>query len=142
MDLTIDVDKFRLNIRVAALLCTQKGFLFEKGKDGYYFVLGGRVKINESSLEAAKREIFEEISVSVNDIKLVSVVENFFVKGETSFHEICFVYSSSDIINPELPKNIVELTTEVLQTVDVRPPIIKKIIAENKNEVSHFIIKA
>lgn len=141
MDLTIDLDKFKLNIRVAVLVRTDDGILFEKGKDGYYFVLGGRVKIGESSLEAAKREVLEEVFVEVHDLKLVSLIENFFTKGESSFHEICFVYSSDSIMKLEPPENIVACKKEDLQEKDIRPAIVKKIITEEQNGISNFIIK-
>lgn len=142
MDLTLDVDQFKLNIRVAVLIRTDKGLLFEKGKDGYCFALGGRVKINESSLDAAKREVFEEISVEVSDLKLVSLIENFFVKGASSVHEICFVYSGNSIVTTELPGNIVAIKREDFQEKDIRPEIIKKIIIEEQGGISHFIVKS
>ena len=54
-DLSLNVDDFYLNIRVAIIARTKNGFILEKKKTSeYYFLIGGRMKINESSLEAAK----------------------------------------------------------------------------------------
>jgi 8-oxo-dGTP pyrophosphatase MutT (NUDIX family) len=140
MDLTLELGQHKLNIRVAVLVRTTKGVLFEKGKDGYYFALGGRVKIGESSFDAAKREVQEEIGLHVDVLKLVSIVENFFTHKGFSFHEVCFVYLLEDIVDLELPENIVAFTDVDLQSKDVRPEVIKKIINEKQEVVSHFII--
>jgi len=140
MDLTLELGQYTLNIRVAVLVRTDTGFLFEKGKDGYYFALGGRVKIGESSLVAAKRELQEEIGLDVDALKLVSIVENFFTHKGSSFHEVCFVYLVEGVVNMDLPENIVALGNLDLQGADIRPEIIKKIITEKQESVSHFII--
>ena len=69
MDLTLPIEDKILNIRVAVILKTKIGYVLEKSKNGYFFVLGGRIKINESSEQAARREVFEE----GNEIDILTV---------------------------------------------------------------------
>ena len=81
MDLTIPVGDTILNIRAVVLVKVQGGYLFERHlKNGYYYAVGGRVQINESSVDSAVRELKEEINIDikVEDLKLKAVIENFF----------------------------------------------------------------
>lgn len=142
MDITTQVGNYKLNVRVAVLVRNAQGFLFEKSEQGYYFSVGGRVKAGESSLDAAKREVFEELSVHVDDLSLISIIENFFENKGSSFHELCFVYSSENVFALELPENIVVLREEELEGQDIRPEIIKTIVSETSKGVSHFIVKS
>ena len=140
MDLTIQVENTKLNIRVAVLAETKNGFIFEK-RDvvDYYFLLGGRVKINEDSLETAKREVLEEIGYEIKDMELVSVVENFYDESAGPVHEICFFYRSSEILDFALPEGFIELDLTQIDSLDVRPKIIKEIVKQPKGIVSHHI---
>lgn len=140
MDLTIKVDDYKLNIRVAVLVQTKEGYLFEKSSNGYCFTLGGRVKINESSLGAARREVEEEIGHKIGDIKLVSVIENFYTHVDSDVHEFCFVYRQNEIIDINLPDNFAQISEDDLASVEIKPGIIKKIIMEGGDVVSHHIV--
>ena len=142
MDLTIQFDKIKLNIRVAVLARTDKGYIFEKSNKGYLFTMGGRVKANETSLEAAQREVQEEIGYALNpDVKLIAVVENFFSTSDSAVHEICFVYSQEEVVEIDLPDNFVQIQESDLESEDIRPEIIKKIIKSSRNGISHYLIK-
>jgi 8-oxo-dGTP pyrophosphatase MutT (NUDIX family) len=142
MDLSIQLENVKLNIRVAVLIKTNKGYLFEKGKDDYLFALGGRVKVNESSLQAAQREVLEEIGYTLKpDVKLMAVVENFFNTATSAVHEICFVYNQEEVVEIDLPDNFVQVQESDLAQEDIRPEIIKKIIMEVRGGISHYVIK-
>jgi len=141
MDLTIQLNNIKLNIRVAVLIKTSKGYIFEKGNDGYFFTLGGRVKINESSLEAAQREVREEIDYDMTQGKLVAIVENFFGPIDAVVHEICFVYRQHEMITVDLPSNFLELDERDLINKDIRPEIIRKIIIDTNDGIAHYILK-
>lgn len=45
-DLTVLVDNIILNVRAAILIETPSGFIFEKSKDDFLFVTGGRIHVN------------------------------------------------------------------------------------------------
>jgi 8-oxo-dGTP pyrophosphatase MutT (NUDIX family) len=139
MDLSLQVSNTTLNIRVAVLAKTPKGYIFEQSKSGYLFALGGRVKINETSLDAAKREVLEEIGYKVKEATFLTVIENFFDAAEERVHEICFVYILPEDIAAPIPENFVELAEDELETRDVRPEILKRIIIESKDGAPHHL---
>ena len=48
-----------------------KHLLLLQNKDGKFELPGGHIKINESLLEGAKREFFEETGIRINRLKLI-----------------------------------------------------------------------
>ena len=55
-------------------------------------LVGGRVKIGESSEDTLKREIKEEMGKEIEILEYVSTIENFFDADDMPYHEIMFVY--------------------------------------------------
>lgn len=54
--------------------------------------LGGTIELGERAADAVKRELNEELGVTVTDARLLSVVENIFDwQGQTA-HEIDFIF--------------------------------------------------
>lgn len=143
MDLTFQADQNKLNIRVAVILKSEEGYIFCEHKEGYYYPVGGRVKINESSLEAAYREVQEELGYEMRAVKLCSVLENFFVHGQTSIrvHEFCFIYECEDILEINLPQYFVSLNKDEVAKKDVRPRLTKELIAHPAEHLVHQISK-
>ena len=140
MDLSILVQDTILYIRVAGLVKTQQGYLFEKSTDGsYIYTLGGKVKINETSEEAIKREIMEEIGMEVKDLTLCSVMENIYQKKEKKVHEICFIYSITNIFEDTLPEGFVEVLIDDIGKFDIRPSSIVEILQTEGNSFKHII---
>lgn len=141
MDLTIPLEKFTLNIRVAVLIKKDGGFILEKSKGGYYFPIGGRVKAGETSEEAAKREVFEEIGISVDSFILKGIVELFFGSEDKRVQEICFVYSVSDVNNVKLSTEFGVYTLEQIESLDFRPQVIKEIMRLDTDSVLHLTMR-
>lgn len=150
MDLTLVLEQNNiLNIRVAIICQTEKGFLLEKHKKGFYFFLGGRVKLGESSLEAAKREYQEETGLDIHNLEYVSTIENFYIENNpkhenlesANIQEICFVYKTEKIEAVDPKYGLVEFTREEMKDLDIRPSIIKEIVVQEKeNEITHYIV--
>jgi 8-oxo-dGTP pyrophosphatase MutT (NUDIX family) len=146
-DLTFESDGLILNIRVLLLIKYKGGYLFELNTDGYYFAVGGRVQFGESSSEAAIRELKEELNYDGLELELIGLIENFFITGEKSVHEINFVYGGeiTDDINFENLKSDHQgfnfLLPEEVQSNDVRPKVLKQLILElSRNKgISEFI---
>ena len=108
MDLSIVVDNQLLNIRVGVIMKYDGKTLIEIPKEkGNSVIPGGRVKIGENTKDALKREIKEEMGITLNKNKMIfkSVLENFFMADNRKVHELFFVYEYS-ISNNEYQKII------------------------------------
>jgi len=61
MDLTLDVEDYKLNIRAGGVIIHNGKILVHKNiNKGHYCLPGGRIEIGESSEQTIKREIQEE----------------------------------------------------------------------------------
>jgi 8-oxo-dGTP pyrophosphatase MutT (NUDIX family) len=58
---------------------------------------GGGVEYGESSLDALKREIMEELGWNIKDEKLIGSFESFHVINDIEEHEISFVYFAKPV---------------------------------------------
>ena len=99
-DITIKEDNVRFNVRVSLIIENDNKLLFQvMSGDTNYTLIGGKVNMMETSLEALKRELIEEIDYDVSNdkIKLVQIAENFFdyidPEGQVqNIHNILFIY--------------------------------------------------
>ncbi len=94
-DLSIMVDDVKLNIRVGIIFKYQDKVLIELSNTSNSVIPGGRIKINEKSSDAIKREIKEEMDFDLDSkkIQFLNVLEEFFEIDNVQFHEIFFVYN-------------------------------------------------
>ncbi len=141
-DLLLQVEDTYLYIRVACIIKTPKGFLFD-GKNidrGYLFPVGGKITINETSLDAAKREILEELGMQIKDISLVCILENFYTEQNKKVHEICFIYRVDSPFQGVIPNGFVEVMTGDIDKYEIKPnPIIKDLLKNDRKELRHVI---
>ena len=101
---------FKFNFRVAGMFINGNKILLQKcKKDNYYSLIGGRVKYGETTFEALKREIEEELGIKISkrNTKLTNVSENFFNYEGKRFHELLFIYK----INSKQMNEIEEVKT-------------------------------
>ncbi|GHU36931.1 NUDIX hydrolase [Spirochaetia bacterium] len=141
MDISVFLNDTKLNLRSAVMIKTEKGYIFEKDPlEDYYFIVGRRIKINETSEEAAKREIFEELGLTIENIKLKAIVEHFFVYDNTKYHEICFYYIYE--INGEIniPEEYSIFNIDEIKVKSLHPKIIYDMIKSEDNGIMHLII--
>lgn len=93
MDLTIDIDNYKLNIRSGGIIIHNNKVLVHRNVNKKHYCLpGGRVEIGENSVETIKREIYEELGKEVEVLDYAATVENFFEMEHQSFHEIYFIH--------------------------------------------------
>lgn len=156
MDLTIKFeDKSEvLNIRVAIIMQTRNGFVLSHRKNGdWYFAIGGRCKLGESSVASAMRETWEETGLKLEekDFKLISIIENFWESDHEKVnhkkwkvHEINYVFTvpmQEKIYEAIDSAEVVEIPKEQLANLDIRPETIKKLILEDRlNTFTHHIV--
>lgn len=88
-----NVSKFKF--RIAGLILHQGQVLLTRDNDGpYYYLPGGKLRMNETSIETIVREMQEEIHETVKVERLLWVVENFFQeqRNRAFYHEFSLYY--------------------------------------------------
>lgn len=95
MDITIDVDDYKLNVRAAGVMIHNGKILVHRNVNSdHYALIGGRVEIGESSANTIKREIKEELGKDIEITGYISTIENFFEMKGSKYHEIMFVHKA------------------------------------------------
>ncbi len=92
--ITFDRDGVRFQYRVAGV-CIHDGYvlLHRAERDDYWALPGGRCELGESSDETLRREMEEELHVTVTVGQLLWVVENFFTLAGMACHELALLYA-------------------------------------------------
>lgn len=93
-DISFRFDSERnFNFRVGAFIhCENKILLHRPSSTKFWNLVGGRVKFQESTLQAIKRELKEELGHEFDAFVLRRVHENFFVWQGHKATELLFVY--------------------------------------------------
>ncbi|MBR4800549.1 MAG: NUDIX domain-containing protein [Clostridia bacterium] len=105
MDLTFRTQEGVFNYRVGAVIISDGKLLALKNDlSPYFFLPGGRVKLDESAEVAIKRELKEELGIDANIVRPLWLAESFFIEDTTKekFHEIC-LYFLVDVSDTYLP---------------------------------------
>ena len=160
MDLTIDVEDYKLNVRATVIIEHNGKILVHRNvNSNHYALMGGRVKIGEDSETTVKREVMEELGKKIEVIGYVTTIENFFeMKGSkyyedcicatislSKYHEILFVHKA-EFVDEEDKK--IEYTLKNIEGEDclkyewldiskideypLLPTSIKSVLKENK----------
>lgn len=146
MDITIDVQDYKLNVRAAGIMIHNGKILVHKNIDSnHYALIGGRVEIGENSADTIKREIREELGKEIEITGYISTIENFFEMKGSKYHEIMFVHKI-EFKNEEDKK--IEYTMKNVEGKDylqyewieldkideypLVPKVIKSVLKENK----------
>lgn len=111
-DITYKTDEGHFYFRAVALILSGDKLLIARDEHAEYFYLpGGKVRLNESTQDAIKRELSEELNIQAEIGRLVWVTENFFLEdvSQERYHEIAFYYLA-DISKTDLLKRGVSFT--------------------------------
>lgn len=146
MDLTIDIEDYKLNVRAAGLIIHNGKILAHRNiNSDHYALIGGRVEIGENSVDTVRREIKEELGKDVEITGYVATIENFFDVEGSKYHEILFVHKVEFINENDKKieytmkniegKNYLRYEWLDLEKIDeypILPKIIKEVLKENK----------
>lgn len=146
MDITIEVDDYKLNVRAAGVIIHNGKILLHRNVNSdHYALIGGRVEIGENSADTVRREIKEELGKDIEITGYISTIENFFEMKGSKYHELMFVHKIE--FTKEEDKKIEHIMKNVegkdylqyewidLDKIDeypVLPKAIKEILKENK----------
>ncbi len=136
------------SLRAAAIIRRDNHFLLCKSDrhDCYYFV-GGGIEPNESSIDAIRRECFEETGCRFEIDRLVYVQERFYTIESIPHHEITFFYAMKDVVFP-IPENMNTdqsdehlhwIPLENLCSVNIVPSFMKASLACLPAQLTHII---
>lgn len=146
MDLTIDVEDYKLNVRAAGVIIHNNKVLAHKNiNSDHYALIGGRVAIGDDSEKTVKREIQEELGKEIEITGYVATIENFFEMKDQKYHEILFIHRA-EFKNEEDKK--IEYTLKNIEGKDylqyewldlgkieeypLLPEAVKEVLKENK----------
>lgn len=152
----IKTDDYNFKFRVSGLIIrNNKLLLVDMDDSGFLCLPGGYVELGETTEEAVKRELVEEIGKDVIVKKYLGVVENYFInKFSKKMHEISFYYlmdftscdieeSNFTLIENDKGYNIKLdfkwINLDELDKFDIRPNFFKELFKNKKIEFNHFI---
>ena len=111
-DISYTLNGVTIKVRSCGFLINDEMILVHKKKyDDFYALVGGNVKLGESTEEAIHREFGEELNISIEIKQLVWVVENFYTYDSKKVHEFMFVYLIDT--NNELPAETFEMNSNI-----------------------------
>ena len=141
MDITLDVEGYKLNVRAAVIILHNNKILVHRNiKSDHYALIGGRVEMGENSAKTVKREIQEELGKQIELTGYYSTIENFFELNGSKYHEIMFVHKA-EFVNDEDKK--IEYTLHNIEGEEyLQYEWIKLDELENYNIVPRCIIEA
>ena len=146
MDITIDVEEYKLNVRAAGIIIHNNKILTHRNiKSDHYALIGGRVEIGEDSEATLKREIMEEMGKEIEITGYISTIENFFEMDSKKYHEIMFVHKAEfknekdqkieDTIKNIEGKDYLVYEWIPLEKIDeypIKPKVVKEILKQGK----------
>ncbi len=154
MDCSFKTPVGKFNFKAGAIIIKDGKILMVKNqRDPYYYVPGGRVKMNETTEEAVIREVFEETGVHFEIDRLGFVQENLFrmeLTGEY-FHELCMYYymkpnNQYDLIGQSYTEDGISESLEWLPLAGLEksfiyPEFFKTKLANQQHFVEHIITR-
>ena len=155
-DITFKMDGgYFLHKAGAIILLDNKVLMVKNENFPYYYTVGGRVNLGETSEAAVMREVFEETGIRLEIDRLAFIHENYFVGSifgakDEPFHEVAFYYlmkQSDEIKNIKCTSSGADggaeslhwLPLTELSDYNLFPDFYKTELLSLKKEVVHFI---
>ena len=139
-DCCFEQDNFRFRYRTGAILIHDGKMLFVRNKFGwYYYMLGGGVHLNETSVSCIEREFLEETGIEARVDRLAVVCENFFlgdggnIEGKDC-HTLEFYYAMTLVGDVNQCRTVTDdgeelvwLPVEEIPVSNIKPTFIREI---------------
>ncbi|MGT2785386.1 NUDIX hydrolase [Streptococcus merionis] len=147
-DFRTRIDNQVFGVRASGLIIKDDQIYLYRDDRGGYYVVGGAVAVGETTEEAVKREILEEIGLEVQIEKLAFIVENQFCQGDVNFHNIEFHYRVTPLSLPN--QTLMEdgktmacewVKLDNVDKIDIRPAFLKTALKNWNGQVTHIINK-
>jgi len=112
--ITFQRDSAKFTYRVAGVVVHQERVLLMSGKEiDFWFLPGGRAELGETAADTLKREMYEELGVTIQVGRLLWVAENFFSHNGLEQHEVGFYFlmtlpPDSKLLAKSAPMPVVE----------------------------------
>ena len=142
-------EKSRFRYRAGVIVIQDAKILFVKNiVGGYYYMVGGAVRLGETSAKCAERELLEETGISAKAEQLSIVCENFFMDNEFECHALEFYYKMNvtKIPQPQRTKTdigeeLIWIPLERIPEYDIRPSFLKQHTADmiNTKHTLHIV---
>ena len=114
MDISYINGNNKFNYRVGAIIIyDNKLLVMHDERSPYYYLPGGRVKMNETADQAITREIQEELNIGCKIIRPLWLSQSFFNEDvdKIDYHELCIHYLI-ELSNKELYKKNIFILNE------------------------------
>ena len=155
-NIKMKTDDYNFKFRVSGLIIrNNKILLVDMDDSGFLCLPGGYVELGETTEEAVKRELIEEIGKDIMVKKYLGVVENYFInKFSKKMHEISLYYlmdfvscdieeSNFTLIENDKGHNIKLdfkwINIDEVDNFDIRPNFLKDLFKNNNLEFNHLI---
>ncbi|MCU9534248.1 NUDIX hydrolase [Streptococcus sp. CSL10205-OR2] len=134
------------SVRGSAIIIENNQLLtyYNEEKEAYYLP-GGAIEIGESTKEAVKREVMEELGVACQVSDLRFVVENEFSLSKKNFHNIEFHYavtlleSSPNYIFEDGNLPVRWLALNDLASYNLNPGFLKEALLQPQTTLQHIV---
>ncbi|MDE7182459.1 MAG: NUDIX domain-containing protein [Clostridia bacterium] len=106
MDIKFKTEEGIFSVRVRAIIINDGRLLaMHDDVSPYYYLIGGKVEINETCEAAILREVYEELDICAQIVRPVFFAQNFYTDDldKQKYHEICLYYlldiSKTDLLS-------------------------------------------
>lgn len=148
VDVKFKNEKYVFHYRVAGVIEKEGKYLVQQisGKD-YYILPGGHVHIGETSIDAIRREIREEVGIEVEekDCKLFCYNENIFKRDDKIEHwleQYYIIATDAELADSwEFVENDIDgiktlkynfIESDKINEIDLKPEVLKEILKNKK----------
>lgn len=146
MDFRTQIEHQSFGVRATALIIRDGKIYLAKTPKGRFYCIGGALHFGETSEEAVKREVREEVDMEVQVEKLAFVAENQFTIGNRDFHQFEFHYLVTPITepNPQMNENgrmreCEWVPLSDLEKIHLEPSFLQTALQDLKQPLQHII---